>query len=177
MELVGLDNGHARRRKSIGRKILLTWIMLVVCPGVLALNPSLNISQYAHTTWRVNEGFAKGPILSIAQTPDGYLWQATEFGLLRFDGVRNVPWEPPTDQHLPSNLVHSLFTSRDGTLWIGTNKGLASWNGTTLIQYPEFSGQFVFAVLQDRDGTMWVATSSVPNGELCAIHNGVKCWG
>jgi hypothetical protein len=26
--------------------------------------------------------------------PDGYLWLGTEFGQLRLDGVRSVPWEP-----------------------------------------------------------------------------------
>ena len=65
------------------------------CPCAFALNPSLDISQYAHTAWTVRDGFFKGVINSIAQTPDGYLWLGTEFGLLRFDGVRAVPWQPP----------------------------------------------------------------------------------
>jgi ligand-binding sensor domain-containing protein len=53
--------------------------------------PGLDVSQYAHTAWKIREGFTKGFIYAIAQTPDGYLWLGTEFGLLRFDGVRNVP--------------------------------------------------------------------------------------
>jgi ligand-binding sensor domain-containing protein len=54
------------------------------------LDPALDVSQYARTSWKIREGFSKGTILAIAQTPDGYLWLGTEFGLLRFDGVRNV---------------------------------------------------------------------------------------
>src|SRR5215469_13131137 len=103
---------------------LVPFIILLACGCAFALDPSLDISQYAHTAWKVREGFAKGQIHSIAQTPDGYLWLGTEFGLLRFDGVRNVPWQPPPDQHLPSSRVYSLLAGRDGTLWIGTAKGL-----------------------------------------------------
>jgi len=61
---------------------------------VFALDPSLDVSQYAHTAWKIRDGFPKGIIQSIAQTPDGYLWLGTEFGLLRFDGVRSIPWQP-----------------------------------------------------------------------------------
>src|SRR5262249_23083302 len=39
------------------------------------------------------------------------------------DGVRNVPWQPPSGQRLPSNSITRLLTARDGTLWIGTSKG------------------------------------------------------
>jgi len=42
-----------------------------------------------------------GAIFGIAQTSDGYLWLGTEFGLLRFDGVRTTPW--PSDRILPSS--------------------------------------------------------------------------
>ena len=70
-------------------------MMLVVCPEARGLNPALDVSQYAHTAWKIRDGFTKGAINSIAQTPDGYLWLGTEFGLLRFDGVRAVPWQPP----------------------------------------------------------------------------------
>jgi ligand-binding sensor domain-containing protein len=68
-------------------------VALACCPCILALDPSLDINQYAHTSWKASEGFAKGQIHSIAETPDGYLWLGTDFGLLRFDGVRNVQWQ------------------------------------------------------------------------------------
>src|ERR1700760_2998648 len=105
--------------------ILCLAILAPFCVRAFALDPSLDVSQYAHTAWKVREGFAKGAILQIAQTPDGYLWLGTEFGLLRFDGVRAVPWQPPHGEQLPSNYIGSLRVSQDGTLWIGTLKGLA----------------------------------------------------
>jgi ligand-binding sensor domain-containing protein len=66
---------------------------MALYPCAFALNPALDISQYAHTEWKVREGFSKGIISAITQTPDRYLWLGTEFDLVRFDGVRNVPWQ------------------------------------------------------------------------------------
>ena len=84
---------------------LVLLIILLACGCAFALDPSLDISQYAHTSWKVRDGFAKGQIILIAQTPDGYLWLGTEFGLLRFDGVRAVPWQPPRGEQLPSSFA------------------------------------------------------------------------
>src|SRR5215472_5874514 len=160
------------RRHRFTRNMMLACIVLACCPCAFALNPALDVSQYAHTAWRVREGFANGRIFSITQTPDGYLWLGTEFGILRFDGVRSVPWQPPADQPLPSNTIYKLLGSRDGTLWIGTDNGLASWNGKKLTTYPELAGQFVFALLEDRDGVIWAATLDIHMGKLYAIQNG-----
>ena len=119
--------------------------------SAFALNPALDVSQYAHTAWKTVEGFSKGLIRSIAQTPDGYLWLGTEFGLLRFDGVRAVPWEPPQWEHLPSSDIRSLQGARDGRLWIGTFSGLASWKDGKLTHYSELDGQTIEALLEDRE--------------------------
>ena len=100
-----------------------------------ALDPSLDVSQYAHTPWKITEGFAKGTIHVVGQTPDGYLWLATESGLLRFDGARTVEWQPLAGEHLPSRDIRSLIAAHDGTLWIGTAKGLVSWKAGKLIHY------------------------------------------
>ena len=146
-------------------------------PCASALNPSLAINQYAHTAWRVREGFSKGTIHHIAQTPDGYLWLATEFGVLRFDGVRTVPW-PPESKQFPSSDIRSLVAARDGSLWLGTAKGLATLKDGTLTVYPELAGHDIISLLEDREGTVWVGSWSVPNARLCAIQHGrVRCYG
>src|SRR5215469_2501440 len=115
--------------------------MLISRPSAFALDPSLDISQYAHTSWKVRDGFTKGAITSLAQTFDGYLWLGTEFELYRFDGVRAVPWQPPAGQHLPGTFITRLLVARDGTLWIGTTTGLTNWNHAKLREVPELAGQ------------------------------------
>src|SRR5580765_1417406 len=162
----------------VARGTVLACALLMWCPRAFALNPALDVSQYAHTAWRIREGFSNGRIAGIAQTPDGYLWLGTEFGLLRFDGVRTVPWQPPAGQHLPANYIRALLAARDGTLWIGTLKGLASWKGGKLTEYRELAGQYVDALIEDREGTVWASGSTTPAGRLCAIQNGrVVCYG
>src|ERR1700690_3956962 len=141
------------QRQTNAVTALVALSVLLLCPRALALDPSLDVSQYAHTAWKVREGFSKGYVQSIAQTPDGYLWLGTEFGLLRFDGVRTVPWQPPAGGRLPSSMIWSLLVTRDGTLWIGTIKGLASWKDGKLTLYAELAGQAIARLLQDREGT------------------------
>lgn len=46
-------------------------VLVASCGCGFALNPSVDISQYAHTAWTVRDGFALGNIYAIAQTPDG----------------------------------------------------------------------------------------------------------
>src|SRR5260370_645214 len=121
-----------------GRHVVATaCILLAGASRLFALNPALDVSQYAHTAWKIRDGFTRGIINTIAQTSDGYLWLGTDFGLFRFDGVRNVPCQPPLDQHLPSSRILNLLAARDGTLWIGTDKGLASWQNRKLNLYTE----------------------------------------
>ena len=152
-------------------------VLLACCRCASALNPSLDINQYAHNSWTIRDGFFKSVIYSIAQTPDGYLWLGTEFGLLRFDGVRSVPWQPPAGEHLPSTYIRSVLAARDGRLWIGTAEGLASWKDGKLTHYPELAGQNVHALLEDREGVVW-AGGSLPTGKLCAIRGGsAQCYG
>ena len=122
------------------------------CGCGFALNPSLDISQYAHNAWTVRDGFFMGYIYAIAQTPDGYLWLGTEFGLFRFDGVRSIPWQPPAGQLLPDKSIYRLLGARDGTLWIGTFAGLVTWSGGKLTRPPELDGHFVTSLFEDRRG-------------------------
>ena len=165
--------------------VVLLCLTLLVCALLLfpqsafSLDPSLDISQYAHTSWKIRDGFLPGTVYAIAQTADGYLWLGTEFGLYRFDGVRAMLWQPPAGQQLPSSYISRLMVSRDGTLWVGTTKGLASWRNGQLTRYSEIAGHSISSLLEDHEGTVWVGEfQQQPPGELCAIRAGlVKCYG
>ena len=153
-------------------------LIVIACSSVFALDPSLDVSQYAHTAWKIREGFTKGSIKTITQTPDGYLWFGTEFGLYRFDGVRTVLWKSPGNASLPSSNIRKLLVARDGTLWIGTHRGLASWKDGKLTLYPEVPGEEIDSLLEDREGTLWAGVETIPTWRLCSIQNGrVQCYG
>ena len=144
-----------------------------------ALNPERQISQYGHTSWRLQDGVFEGVPHAMTQTADGYLWVGTEAGLLRFDGVRFVPWVAPAGTALSNVSIYSLLGARDGTLWIGTAAGLSHWDGLNLVNYAQTSGR-INAIIEDSKGTVWMVRSRPRNAEgpLCAVSEGkVRCFG
>jgi ligand-binding sensor domain-containing protein len=142
-------------------------LVLLTASRVWAVDPSRHISQYAHTSWRSQDGFFGALPRAITQTADGYLWIATDNGLLRFDGVRFVPWTPPAGQQLPSSAIYALLAARDGGLWIGTEAGLSHWTGSDLVNYPD--AEAVAAIIEDRHGTVWTARVTRSNRETRAL--------
>ena len=160
------------------RSVIALFAFVSWCPSVVALRASLDISQYAHTAWKIRDGFPSGYAEALAQTPDGYLWLGTEFGLIRFDGVRHVSWQPPPGRRLPSNQIRALLVARDGSLWIGTRKGLARWANGELTEYAEFSGEDVISMIEGKDGTIWVGGRGSSRSRLCSIRStNVECHG
>jgi ligand-binding sensor domain-containing protein len=118
----------------------LMFVASLLCSPAHAVNPDLMISQYAHTAWRLQEGYFTNKPSAMAQTTDGYLWMATRVGLLRFDGVRFVPFFFLGGKRLPSGGVQALLAARDGSLWIGASGGLVQWKNNDLISYPTLPG-------------------------------------
>jgi ligand-binding sensor domain-containing protein/signal transduction histidine kinase len=64
---------------------------------------------------------------------------------------------------LPGNRVQALVADREGTLWIGTNRGLARWAAGQLQALPvtdPLATASVLSLLEDREGNMWVGTEA-----------------
>lgn len=67
-----------------------------------------------------------------------------------------------SEDGLPQDTVNALVQTRDGFLWVGTNAGLARFDG---MQFRTFGLQdglrsvVVMALAEDRDGVLWVGTS------------------
>ena len=48
-----------------------------------------------------------------------------------------MPWQPPQGQNLPGTHFSAVLGSRDGSLWIGTTRGLARWKDGQLRTYTD----------------------------------------
>ena len=127
------------------------------------------ISMLAHPAMRYNKGKVevlesrKLPpnllILSIAQTSDGRIWMGTrDYGLFYLRNGEAVP----VAEGLPDKKINCLLPVSAGKLWIGTDNGVAEWDGTKIStrDVPSALSHIqVLTLAQDRDTNLWVGTS------------------
>src|SRR5215469_1143029 len=100
------------------RWLLTSLAVLCLLGRALALDPSWATSQYIRDQWDANNGFIGGQVNAIAQTKDGYLWIGTDKGLYRFDGLRFVAVQQPSQATSVVQNVLGLATDDNGDLWI-----------------------------------------------------------
>jgi ligand-binding sensor domain-containing protein/signal transduction histidine kinase len=158
--------------------IPLCLLLLFAGESCFAIDPGKQITQFAHTAWRIQDGYFSGVATAIVQTKDGYIWIGTEGGLLRFDGTHFVEWNPPDGKQL-SGGVYSLLAGSDGSLWIGTGTHLARLKGGHLIHYLDNPGR-INSILEDSTGTVWITRSRVHDaaGPLCQVAGtNLQCHG
>jgi signal transduction histidine kinase/CheY-like chemotaxis protein/ligand-binding sensor domain-containing protein len=131
--------------------------------AIWALNPKLAITQYTHDVWAASEGLPQNSVRSIVQTSDGYLWLATQKGLVRFDGAEFTVFNLANTPTLGDNHIICLTTDSRGTLWIGTGLGVVSHQGghfTPLVTSIPLPSTTVRAIYVDTAGTLWIGTEA-----------------
>src|SRR3954468_7924415 len=132
-------------------------VLLLLTPSrSWALDPLTLISQYAADYWRTADGLPQASVGAIAQTADGYMWLATEEGLVRFDGVRFTVFDT-TNSALTDNYISSLRAGRDGSLWIRTPASLYRYRAGRIsaVCSGRSIGLDFTPILEDTTGTIW----------------------
>ena len=103
------------------------WPIGLVVAGCLAvLSAGLTArgrTEFLTDVWTADNGLPSSSVTDIAQTPDGYLWVGTYNGLVRFDGVRFVTFDPANVPALGHARVRRLAVDAKGTLYINTYDG------------------------------------------------------
>lgn len=118
---------------NICRKWVVVCVLACGARTASAIDPMRTVSQYVREQWTAERGFPRGPVYSISQTPDGYLWIGTESGLIRFDGFNFRAAEAERAR----THVLGLMADGEGNLW-------ARLRRPTLLRYRD--GQFLDAM-------------------------------
>jgi PAS domain S-box-containing protein len=149
--------------------VLSLWLTL---SAAQALDPNKRLTQYAHTVWRIQDGFLPNTPFWISQTKDGYLWVGGGSGALRFDGVRFTPWSAP----IASTPILHPVSVRAGEFWIATGSGLAHLRDNVVISQYDLLG--INDIYKDSDGSVWALSLRDPDRVLCqATDTKIRCFG
>jgi signal transduction histidine kinase/ligand-binding sensor domain-containing protein len=158
----------------------LTCVLLLAATGY-GLDPNKRLTQYMHTSWRIQDGSAPSGIEAIAQTMDGYLWFSSDSqGLYRFDGVRFLPWTlSPNGKAI--NAIVNVYGDHTGGIWAFGEREIVHMKGGVLTAHFDLDGLQEFQqISEDPDGSLWVVRGRnvVSDAPLChVIDQGVKCFG
>jgi ligand-binding sensor domain-containing protein/signal transduction histidine kinase len=118
-----MSAGHPVPRCAAAALALLGALLVLATPSE-ALDPGQPLRQLGQQVWQTEDGLPQNTVHAIQQTSDGYLWLATDGGLVRFDGVEFTLFDRHSTPELRSNLIGALAETDDGTLWAATSDGL-----------------------------------------------------
>jgi ligand-binding sensor domain-containing protein/signal transduction histidine kinase len=124
-------------------------------------HPKNILSHYIHKIYTSNDGLPHNSARALVQTQEGYLWIATQDGLVRFDGASFQVFNKDNTDAFHHNDVTTLIESADSTLWIGTYNGLISLKKGKFVAHPTNAGkehEIVRALSADREGNIWIGT-------------------
>lgn len=119
-------------------------------------------NDYVLRVWETDDGLPQNTVTGIAQTPHGYLWLATQGGLVRFDGVRFTSYLKGTTPGLESSYARAVLSDRAGALWIGLERGgVARMQGgrfeTILpVAPPTAETRWAGSFAEDTEGAVWI---------------------
>lgn len=104
-------------------------------------------------------------IHNIVQDHKGYMWMATNLGLIRYNGIEGEKFSKKVnDASNTIGNIRALFVDSQGILWIGSNSGLSTYNTDCdcIQQYPPIDIGSplidVLSIAEDKNKDLWFGT-------------------
>lgn len=110
--------------------------------------------------WFGGRGGVSDQILALARDVEGRVWVGTVGGLFRLDAERLVAVPTRVDA-APPEAVRALLADREGSLWFGSDLGVArlrDGQASAPLGRGGLTDTRVLSLAQDREGSLWIGT-------------------
>ncbi|HVW60036.1 MAG TPA: two-component regulator propeller domain-containing protein, partial [Puia sp.] len=141
-----------------------TILFLLACIGSFAV--SGQAVHYNFYNFSTDNGLPTNQVQHVFQDSYGFLWMATNSGLVRWDGyvLKVYTHEEGDPGSINDNIVYTIYEDSRKRLWIGTIDGLNMYNRQTdeFVKCRLIAGNDrvpVNGIIEDRQGKVWLATS------------------
>ncbi len=139
-------------------------------------------TDYFDQHYLLQDRLARGLVFEVLQDQFGFMWFATEYGLVQYDGVKEKSFvhEPGNPHSLAGNVITAIAEDREGNLWVGTQHSGVHYFDRSSQQFKRFQHERdnphsighnkVNDVLVTEEGAVWVTTE----GGGVAVYNAIE---
>ena len=116
-----------------------------------------NGQPYFFRHYQVENGLSNNTVYCSIQDESGFLWFGTKDGLNRFDGYHFKLYNINDDgRTLAPDLIGFLFVDKKNVLWVGSQKGLYTFNRQkeSLVRFLD-SFTDISSIQTDKKGQLW----------------------
>ena len=158
-------------------RALLLLLLVATGPGVLAIDANRAPTQYMYRHWDRTAGLPADTVWAVHQSELGFLWIATEGGLVRFDGADFKTYNRDTTDAFIADDVRDIAEAPDDTLWAATfGSGLIRVRGDEVTRFDKKNGlinDVVYSTHVAANGDVWAGTAS----GVCRLRGDkFRCW-
>lgn len=159
-----------RHERSEGTRLVHLGVLIRSVPAMTAMFLVLASAALAQVRYNqfysIENVFSRELIKSIAKDGEGYVWIATDDGLLRYDGFQTSAFY----RGLPSVYTKAFLRRTNGQFCVLSDFGLSEiiQRNDSIHIRPLQIGEFVFdqplnypkSIYEDRDGNIWIGEHS-----------------
>ena len=104
-------------------------------------------------------------VYNIIQDHQGYIWMATNLGLIRYNGLEGKQYDVEKSNS-SSDGIRALYVDHLGDIWIGAKSGLSKYNPDCdcIYEYPsvinDIGLSMVNTITEDKNKNIWIGTSN-----------------
>lgn len=135
-------------------------VMLLICT-LQTLQAQERDIKFHHIT--VDDGLPSNTINAVIRDSRGFIWIASENGVVRYDGYSFVKYRSNEKDNtsISSNVTYVVLEDRQHRLWVGSEKGLDLYNRKSdTFDKHYFNGIPVRAIFQDKHDHVWIGSDN-----------------
>ncbi len=104
-------------------RVLLVLGMFLGGRGLSAVETTSVDDSYSARVWQADDGLPENRVVGVVQSSDGFLWVATQGGLVRFDGVRFQKVSLAGSPGMIAGTMRILMLDHAGRIWLAKEEG------------------------------------------------------
>ena len=157
--------GLSNRLNAIACKFIKFLLWFFILSTFFIIHAQSNDSTFEKIVIEI-DGETVFDIYEITQDHQGYMWLATNLGLIRYNGLEGKKYDikRSDSSSIANERIRSLYVDSLGDIWIGANSGLSKYKPECdcLYQYPsktdEINLREILSFTEDKNNNLYLGT-------------------